>query len=194
MYSRNWGRKPTKTQLSMTATMSLCEYCSFNKSLSCYLGKIDYGVDIELEVDCTRNATEALVFLLKGLKGLWKFPLAVCFIDKIRAKVQVRLLEMASEYPQQYLIRIHGNTCDGTMSNFSMFKIMGCSFDPDNMATKWNNGSYALFDNCRMMKLARNTLHRVRITNLYTVGATSERTAAGKTEKLIFRAFFSSKM
>ncbi len=28
----------------------------------------------------------------------------------------------------------------------------------------------------------------------YTVGATSERTAAGKTEKLIFRAFFSSKM
>ncbi len=29
---------------------------------------------------------------------------------------------------------------------------------------------------------------------LYTVGATSERTAAGKTEKLIFRAFFSSKM
>ncbi len=28
----------------------------------------------------------------------------------------------------------------------------------------------------------------------HTVGATSERTAAGKTEKLIFRAFFSSKM
>ncbi len=29
---------------------------------------------------------------------------------------------------------------------------------------------------------------------IHTVGATSERTAAGKTEKLIFRAFFSSKM
>ena len=52
----------------------------------CYVGRVDYGTGIpEADDDL---ATEALVFMISGVTGHWKHPIAYFLQNKISASVQ----------------------------------------------------------------------------------------------------------
>ncbi len=69
----------------------------YNTSQDKYEGFVDFGPDLDLGEDVNREvlATEALVFMLVGLTGRWKFPIGYFLINKIDADVQSRLVQIA---------------------------------------------------------------------------------------------------
>ena len=56
----------------------------------CYAGQVDYGTAMPEASDDL--ATEALVFLISGIKGHWKHPIAYFLHNKISAGVQTQLI------------------------------------------------------------------------------------------------------
>ena len=53
----------------------------FNKEKGCFDGFINYGENVAVD-DENKVATEALVFMLVGLKGHWKYPVCYVLCDK----------------------------------------------------------------------------------------------------------------
>ena len=135
----------------------------YNPSTGNYEGFSDYGNNISA-FDPNIIATEALVFMLVGLRGHWKCPIGYVLCEKISTTNLVCLLTKAINLCIQHGIDVHSVTCDGAFSNFSAMKSLGCSFDKvENMKTHFNIESYDkviyfIPDPCHMLKLARNAL------------------------------------
>ena len=128
-----------------------------------YVGFINYGGAV---VEPSEElASEALAFLLVGLRGHWKCPIGYFLINKMSANVQKQLVRIALTKAAEAGLRVHCVTCDGTTTNISMFEGLGCSFcgTYDTMKTTFKHPTEqydvsAILDPCHMLKLARNSL------------------------------------
>ena len=126
-----------------------------------YFGFINYiGAVVEPSEEL---ASEALAFLLVGLRGHWKCPIGCFLINKMSANVQKQLVCIALTKAAEIGLRVQCVTCDGTTTNIGMFEGLGCNFGGtyDTMKTTFKHPTEqydvsAILDH--MLKLARNSL------------------------------------
>lgn len=83
-------------------------------------------------------------------------------MNKINSSVLSTLLFTAIVKLYEVGIQVWNVTCDGVSANIQCFKKLGCSFDIDNLITKFTIDKsievYSMFDTCHMFKLARSSL------------------------------------
>jgi len=75
-------------------SMAIRKQVMWDKQCQKYIGYCNYGNELHLEGSDT-VATEALVFMLVGINGKWKWPIGYFFIDKIKAVIQAELIKTA---------------------------------------------------------------------------------------------------
>ena len=105
------------------------------------------------------------MFLLVGLRGHWKCPIAYFLTDKSSSDVQARLVSIALAKTADAGLSVHCVACDGTTANLSTFEKLGCSFgrNQNSIQSKFRHPTqsrnvFAILDPCHMLKLARNSL------------------------------------
>ena len=135
----------------------------YNKTKAKFTGIVDYGGGIpELS---SEQASEALVFLLFGLRSHWKAPIGYFLTNKTNAAIQASLMKSALSLVADSGFRVWSLVCDGTATNFETLQLLGCSFTPnyDKMAVSFKYpirpyNVYSILHACHMVKLARNSL------------------------------------
>ena len=143
--------------------MAIRKQVIYDQARSNYSGFVDYGNLIPENTESP--ASEALVFMLTGLKNHWKCPVGYFLIDKCNAETQVSLIKTCLSLAADHGLRIWSITCDGTYTNFAYLKGLGCKFSTkyDEMVVRFKHPTrdyfvYATLDACHMIKLARNAL------------------------------------
>ena len=136
----------------------------FNKQRACFEGFVNFGEDIIVD-DENRVATEALVFMLVGLKGHWKYPVGYVFCDKVNSEDLKCLISRILTETKSRGINVHSITMDGTTVNINAMKLLGCKIGntKDDLDGSFNFDGYDykiyfILDACHMLKLGRNAL------------------------------------
>ena len=143
--------------------MSIRKQILYDYTKSKYVGFTDYG---NLCPETTESvASEALVFMLVGLKSRWKCPVGYFMIDKTNADTQSSLIKDCLSMAADRGLRIWSVTCDGTTTNIKTLKNLGCVYDVtyDKFTVKFKHPTrdyhvYGTLDACHMLKNARNCL------------------------------------
>ena len=127
-----------------------------------FVGNVDYGTAIPEASD--ELATEALVFLICGVKGHWKHPVGYFLQNKISADVQAQLIKDCIGLLHNSGLKVVSLVFDGTFGNQSTAVKLGCDMDAANVRSHFPNPVlpsekvYVIFDVCHMLKLIRNLL------------------------------------
>ena len=143
--------------------MSIRKQILYDPVISKYTGFIDYG---NLFPENSENtASDALVFMLVGLKSYWKTPAGYFLTNKCDSETQASLIKTCLMLCADNQLRVWSVTCDGTSANISTLRILGCNFTNDfqSMNVKFKHPTrdyfvYSTLDACHMLKLARNAL------------------------------------
>uniref|UniRef100_A0A9J7ZUA4 DNA transposase THAP9 n=1 Tax=Cyprinus carpio carpio TaxID=630221 RepID=A0A9J7ZUA4_CYPCA len=146
----------------MLDAMSIRKHVQYNPHTQSMSGFVDMG-DGNSE---TEVATEALVFMVVGLQGHWKTPIAYFLTKSLSPETQRVLLSHALEELHARGIRVVCVTMDGHASNVSMCNQLGCELkgDPrEPLQTSFSHPVtgekvFVMMDACHMLKLARNML------------------------------------
>jgi len=73
------------------------------------------------------QATEALIFLVVGLKHVWKCHIGY-FLNKLNGDAQASLIRSALSLLADHGIYVWSRTCDDTSSNLDACRLIGCKF------------------------------------------------------------------
>lgn len=146
----------------MLDAMAIRKHVPYNPHNQSMSGFVDMG-DGSNETDV---ATEALVFLVVGLQGHWKAPIAHYLTKTLSPDTQRVLLSHALEELHARGIQVVCVTMDGHASNTSMCNQLGCELrgNPQKpLKTSFPHPStgdqvFIMMDACHMLKLARNML------------------------------------
>ena len=143
--------------------MAIRKQTMYHPKVDRYVGFVDYGGAIP--EPCDQLASEAVVFLLVGLRGHRRCPIAYFLTDKSSSDVQARLVSIELAKAADAGLSVRCVTCDGTSANLSTFEKLGCSFGQDYNSINFkfrhptqNHDFFAILDPCHMLKLARNSL------------------------------------
>lgn len=144
--------------------MAIRKQIIWDKKSNQFLGHCDYGDQFNIEGPET-PATEALVFMLIGLNGKWKWPIGYFFINKINSTTLAELIKSALILTSNVGLQVQSVTCDGAFVNFDALNKLGCdiytTYDRIKNYFKHpveNYNVYFVPDACHMLKLARNSL------------------------------------
>ena len=103
--------------------------------------------------------------MLAGLKTYWKCPVGHFLTNKSNSEIQTSLLKNCLSLAADHGLRIWSVTCDGTSTNLTMLKSLGCKFTNsfETMVTKCIHPTidyyvYFTLDACHMIKFSRNAL------------------------------------
>ena len=147
----------------MMDAMAIRKQVIYDKTKAKFTGFVDYGGCIPEHRE--EQASEALGFLLVGLRSHWKAPIGYFLTNKTNAAIQASLVKSALSLVADSGFRVWSLTCDGTATNFETLRLLGCSFTPnyDKMVVSFKHPTrpynvYSILDACHMVKLARNTL------------------------------------
>ncbi len=136
-----------------------------------YWGFVDYGAGPVIPADNTKRAKEVVMFLAVGITGHWKAVIAYFLINGISGTAQGELLSHAIQKLFEAGITCRSIVFDGHATNKATMKHFGCSYDPDNLITKFSHPNddksniYFFFDAAHCIKLVRNTLHDYKVFN-----------------------------
>lgn len=127
-----------------------------------YLGFVDFGT--KLESDSLPEAKEALVFLLVGLNTRWKIPIAYFLLNGLEASTKANLVNGCLKMCHDCGARIVSFTFDGTVTNFSVGRILGAKLEATDLKPWFvhpfsSHRVHIFLDVCHMIKLIRNALH-----------------------------------
>ena len=140
----------------MIEGMTIRKQMIYDKINCKYAGFIDYG---NLSVENREEyASEALVFMLTGLKTYWKYPVGYFLTNKCNSKIQTSLLKNCLSLAADHGLRVWSVTCDGTSKNLTMLKSLGCKFTNsfETVVTKFKHPTmdyyvYCTLDACGMI-------------------------------------------
>ncbi|CAG4954893.1 unnamed protein product [Colias eurytheme] len=123
-------------------------------------GYVEFGGQIQ--ADCSKECTEALVLLVVGLNSRFKVPIGYFLTDGTSAEQKKNLVLQAIDLCYQSNLLIKAVTFDGCPTNIRMAKLLGCVFSEDNFRTWFNhptidNHVYVFLDPVHMLKLVRNS-------------------------------------
>ena len=144
----------------MLDAMSIRQQISYNA----HTGRMCGFVDLGNNEDTDDEAKEVLVFMLVGLQGHWKVPVAYFFTNTLTALTQKELVVHVLEELESKGFRVIALTMDAHASNVSMCQLLGCCFEVNGSFQSWfvlPNSSHkvcVIFDPCHMIKLFRNLL------------------------------------
>ena len=148
--------------------MSIRKQILYCQRLAKYVGFTDYGNLVPEGAETP--ASEALVFMLVGLKSKWKCPIGYFLIDKADAETQASLVKQCLSMASDNSLSIRSVTCDGTNTNFKTLKLLGCVlgtvFDAFVPTFKHPSRDYLVYgvpDACHMLKNARNCLGNLKV-------------------------------
>jgi len=133
-------------------------------------GYINMGAEYSYDNDNIPEAKNALVFLVVGINGYWKMPIAYFLIDGLNGKERANLLMKAIELLRETGVTLCSVTFDGAKVNLKMCTELGASFNMDNPKPFILNGKedklFCFYDPAHMLKLIRNAWNnRVIIKN-----------------------------
>ena len=158
------GDVTTRDCALLCDAMSIMSGVMYRKSTGTFEGFINYGSDI-VSFDEDTVATEALVFMLVGLRSLWKFPVGFVLTDKIDGHDLHCLLSQCLNHSAKHGLIVHMVTMDGAPSNFLAMKRFGCkmgsvvkNIDGRFKVSCYPHVLYFYPDPPHMLKLARNAL------------------------------------
>ena len=132
------------------------------------VGFVDLGQG-EGDDDGTEEAKEALVFMVVGITGNWKVPIAYFFTKTLKAPAQHQLVLHALDHLHSIGLRTHVVTMDGHATNVKMCRLLGCSIgNPHQLKASFEdpyskNEVFVMFDACHMLKLVRNMLDAFKV-------------------------------
>ena len=142
--------------------MAIRKQVQWEPATNKYSGFEDYGPTLKAPKVV---ASEALVFLLVGMRSHWKQPIGYFLTDKASAVVQASLINTALTKASAAGLKVWCVTSDGTTTNISTFKALGCHFGHtyDSISTAFKHpvtgeDVFVVLDACHMLKLARNAL------------------------------------
>ena len=127
-----------------------------------YVGMVEYGTAVPEVTDS--YATEALVFMVSGLSGHFKHPVAYVLQDKCSSAVQAQLIKDCIGLLYEQGLNIVAVVFDGCYTNQSTAKLLGCVMKVSEVTTWFSHPQaphlkiHVIFDVCHMMKLMRNLL------------------------------------
>ena len=98
-------------------------------------GYTDIGGDC---IDESKQATEALVFLLVPLTSRTRYPVGFFFVNKVDANLQSALIRQCLQVAAERSIEVVNITCDGCSSNVSTLHKLGAALP----VTPWFNHPY----------------------------------------------------
>ena len=117
-------------------------------------------------------ATEVLVFMVVGILGRWKAPIAYFLTNSLQARTQHQLVLHAINSLLEIGIQVCALTLDGHATNIAMCSLFGCQLDPSKELKPYFHivGSpepiYVFLDACHIIKLARNMLQAYKTIKL----------------------------
>ena len=123
---------------------------------------VDYGTAVPEVTDS--YATEVLVFMVSGLSGHFKHPIAYVLQDKCSSAVQAQLIKDCIGLLYEQGLNVIGVVFDGCYTNQSTAKLLGCVMKVSEVKTWFSHPQvphlkiHVIFDVCHMMKLMRNLL------------------------------------
>lgn len=142
--------------------MAIRRHIDYDSSKKEYVGYLDLGTGPDLNTE----AKEALVFMLVGISGSWKAPVAYFFTSTLTAECQGRLVHHIVDLLDESGFHVCAITMDGHATNVGMASLLGAVLniqDEDSLKPYFETDTgkkvYVIFDLCHMIKLLRNTLH-----------------------------------
>ena len=87
-----------------------------------YVGYVDLGAG---DVDDTRRATNTLVFMAVGLKGVWRHPVAYFLTDRVPSETQAELARTVLCSMSDVGLKVRALVADGLQANLAMFSQLG---------------------------------------------------------------------
>jgi hypothetical protein len=147
----------------MLDAMALKKEVVFDPKTGGYSGFVDCG---HLQSSCGDSlATEALVFMVVGLTGHWKYPVAYYLVDHLPGSVQAEIIkQLICVLTTEAGLDVHGVVCDGSYANQATASLLGCSIFPGTLQAYFQHPSdptkrvHFIFDACHLIKLVRNCL------------------------------------
>ena len=95
----------------------------WDPKIKCYVGTVDYGTASPEATD--KPATDALIFMVVGITGHWKHPIAYALLDKCSAYAQAKLIKDCIGLLQTQDINVLALDCHGTFMNQHTDMILG---------------------------------------------------------------------
>lgn len=146
--------------------MFIRQHVQWNNSAKMMMGYCTYGFT---DKDNQLEATEALVFMVTGLRENFRIPILYHFVRSLDAvKKKELLLSIISEIFNVGAVLVNV-TCDLHPTNQTMFKLLGANLDvfSNSFQTFFygrnNEKIYITFDACHLEKLVRNTIGEKKI-------------------------------
>eukprot|EP00794_Sanderia_malayensis_P004076 gene4076-4630_t len=99
----------------------------YSKSKGCYEGFANFGENI-FAFDSDVVATEAIVFMLVGLRGHWKTPIGYVLCNSTNATNLHCLIAKALQLASSHDLCVHTITTDGLPANIDAMRSFGCQF------------------------------------------------------------------
>ena len=136
----------------------------YNSKLDIVDGFIDHG---HLRRD-TREVTEILVSVLRGLNSRWKKPTSYYFTGKVLNSARIKLLvEFNTMECVQAGLKVIAISSDGDIKNRKLSKDLGCT-DTDSSFMLGSKEIVHIYDVPHIIKLLRNYLMKREL--LVTIG------------------------
>jgi len=149
----------------MLDAMSIKKAIQYDNSTGLSTGFVNLGDNTEHDDE----ATEVLVFMIVGLRGHWKAPVAYFFTHTLQASTQQQLVLHTISSLREIDMQVCALTMDGHATNVAMCSLLGCQLDPAKHLKTYfyvegcPEPVYVFMDACHMIKLVRNMLQACKV-------------------------------
>lgn len=118
--------------------------------------------------DITKEAKNALVFMVVGLDSNWKLPIAYFLINGIASETSAVLIENALVQLHEIGVEVVSLTLDGPNEHFATVRKLGAVISENKIQPYFfhpitSKPIYVIFDACHMLKLIRNAFGEGKI-------------------------------
>jgi hypothetical protein len=110
---------------------------SIRKQVSFSHGEFTRYVNLGNGIDTSTEAKEVLVFMITGLAGGWKCPIAYFFTAGLSAESQSELVKHTLHEIEKHNLRVWAITMDGHPTNVAMAQTLGANLEPLEIARPW---------------------------------------------------------
>ena len=143
--------------------MSIRKTVTYSRTKDRFIGSVDLGAG---EVDDSRLATNALVFMAVGLKGSWRHPVAYFLTDHVSGETLAQLTTAVLAALSDAGLRVRALIADGLNANLTMFGFLGADvkqidhppFKNYFLHPSTKEKVFIMLDVAHMLKLLRNLL------------------------------------
>lgn len=131
-----------------------------------YCGYVDFGENFSN--DNTTVAKEVLLFMFVCMNGAWKIPIGYFIANGVTAEQKCSLILQTISSLHEAGVKVSALTFDGTRTNLSAVKKLGCNLNPDSFQTysmhpETKEKIFIMLDSSHMVKLVRNSFGDLKV-------------------------------